>query len=83
MLNSGHIQNKILNGWKLKEVYKSKASMGAKMETLYLTFLSRYPTAEELEVVRNYNKVGVYKSWTDWQDVAWGLMNSPEFLYRH
>ena len=83
MLNSGHIQNKILNGWKLKEVFKSKDSMGAKMEILYLTILSRYPTAEELEVVRNYNKVGIYKSWGDWQDVAWGLMNSPEFLYRH
>jgi hypothetical protein len=83
MLNSGHIQRKIESGPRLKRLFKAKQPMLDKAETLYLTILSRYPTAEEIEVMRNYGNVGAYKKWTDWIDITWSLLNSPEFLYRH
>ena len=40
---------------------------------IYLTILSRYPTDEEMKQVAKMSPV----------DIAWSLINSTEFLYRH
>ena len=52
-----------------------KLTRPEKIEDLYLRFLSRRPTKEELQLVnRKYN--------VNARDIAWLLMNSREFLYR-
>lgn len=49
---------------------------------LYLLILSRYPTQEELRVVTTYAESGSSKRDAVF-DLAWALINSAEFLYRH
>jgi len=83
MLNSGHIQQKLERGPKLKALFASKKSTEAIAEELYLSVLSRFPTAEEMKLVKTYGVEGKRKRPTDWIDITWSLINSPEFLYRH
>ena len=42
----------------------------------------RYVTAEELQAAQAYSQSGVGKRQAA-VDLAWALMNSTEFLYRH
>lgn len=109
MLNSSHIQAKLVQGPKLKAILDSGRKPNEISEDLYLTILSRFPTSEELARVGDYGtrvvpkpprgsksgKAGkggkaspppepiVVKRRDDWVDVAWALINSSEFLYRH
>ena len=52
-------------------------------ERLYLTILSRLPTDADLTVVQQYSKSGATRGRDAWIDLAWALINSPEFLLRH
>ena len=52
-------------------------------ERLYLTILSRFPTDADVKAVEEYAKTGVTKGRDVWIDLAWALINSPEFLLRH
>jgi hypothetical protein len=52
------------------------------VNTLYLTILSRFPTAEEVRTVAEYFQSASVKREAG-VDVAWALINSSEFLYRH
>ncbi len=82
MLNSGHIQQKLERGPNLRALFTSGRKAGEIAEELYLTILSRRPTQEELKTVAEY----VEANRTRGQgaiDVAWSLINSTEFLYRH
>ena len=49
---------------------------------LYLTILSRFPTEEELQVVKTYGQAGS-GSGRVLRDLAWALINNPEFSFRH
>jgi hypothetical protein len=77
LLNSTHVLEKIRRGSKIQGLLKSTDSSEL-LETLYLTILSRRPTdAEEVAV-----------SWQcdsprGAEDLAWALINSDEFLFRH
>ena len=51
-------------------------------KTLYLSILSRFPTQEELRTVAEYAEEASSKREAA-IDLAWALINSPEFLYRH
>jgi hypothetical protein len=54
------------------------------MDRVYLAILSRYPTDEELKVVGAYfQSVPGNNKWPAAVDLAWALINSAEFLYRH
>jgi len=60
----------------------SENQPGEIVTALYLTILSRFPTQDELKTVAEYvqsassrREAGV--------DLAWALINSAEFLYRH
>ncbi len=82
MLNSTHIREKLERGPKLRALFKSGRNAEEIVEELYLTFLSRRPSAEELKIVLEY----VRSSESEGQaanDVAWALVNNTEFLYRH
>lgn len=117
LLNSSHIQNKIETGPKLRQLFLKKSTHGEIATELYLTFLSRYPTAQEMQTVMDYgnfdeNAISVIRipdriekkknrelpakknknknknpvitpELRKWNDIAWSLLNSPEFLYKH
>jgi Protein of unknown function (DUF1553) len=82
MLNSGHIQQKLERGPELRALVTSGRRPVEIAEDSYLTILSRRPTQEELravaEYLRSYRERGGAAV-----DIAWALINSTEFLYRH
>jgi hypothetical protein len=79
MLNSSHIRRKIEESRKLEGLLQSHDKREEAARQLYLTILSRFPTEEELRVVTTYGKT----HWSALSDLAWALINSPEFSYRH
>ena len=94
LLNSSHIQTKLEQGPKLKAILDSGHKPEEIIEELYLTILSRFPTAEEVKSLQEYGppppagKPGKSpakppKRRQDWIDIAWALINSNEFLFRH
>ncbi len=58
MLNSGHIQGKLQQGSHLRAIFTSSRKPDKIAETLYLTILSRFPTADEVKTVEEYGKSG-------------------------
>ena len=83
MLNSSHIQNKIMQGPRLKKLFKSKIDLKKKIDELYLSILSRYPTDEERQIVVEYRKTSKMKPYDVAYDLAWSLINSKEFMLQH
>lgn len=83
MLNSSHIQKKLEQGKLLQAVSMSRANPREAIDGLYLTILSRYPTQKELTVVGTYSRSGSVNGREALIDMAWALINSAEFLYRH
>lgn len=84
MLNSTHIQTKIQRSWRLKALVRNAKGNRPKLtKSIYLTILSRYPTEEELAAVEDYFKTDGINTNQAAVDLAWALINSKEFLYRH
>ena len=83
LLNSSHIQKKLDQSRKLQNLINSKGTPREVASGLYLMILSRYPTEQEWEVVSGYAQAGKVKPRAALVDVAWALLNSAEFLYRH
>jgi hypothetical protein len=53
------------------------------VSAMYLGILSRFPTAEESKIAQAaFQKQGVGRKQCV-VDLAWALMNTTEFLYRH
>ena len=84
-LNSSHIRNKIERSRKLKALLAySRKNPKASIAGLYLAILSRFPTEQELKVIRAYAQDNKGKSSTAaFVDLTWALINSAEFQYRH
>jgi len=82
LLNSSHIQRKLEQG-----AGRLAAVLGARprdvVERVYLTILSRPPTGPELAAVDEYARSGKARGREVVVDLAWALINSAEFLYRH
>jgi hypothetical protein len=83
MLNSGQMQNKLQSGPKLAAMLSSGGKPQQIAERLYLTILSRFPTDADVRAVEEYAKTGAARGRDAWIDLAWALINSPEFLLRH
>ncbi|MCJ7730151.1 MAG: DUF1549 and DUF1553 domain-containing protein, partial [Sedimentisphaerales bacterium] len=83
LLNSSHIQRKIEQSQKLRSLLQSRGNPREVVIGLYLTILSRFPTDEELKIVQAYSPSGAGKGREAAVDLAWALINSAEFLYRH
>jgi len=81
LLNSSHIRRKFEQGRKFQDLVRGKGTPETLLEELYLVILSRPPTATEKDVFKTYggsgNPAGALT------DVAWALVNSAEFLYKH
>jgi len=83
MLNSATIQSKLQNGPKLRAIVSSGGSAQEIAEKLYLAILSRLPTEADVQAAEEHAKTGVANGRDVWIDLAWALINSPEFLLRH
>ena len=83
LLNSSHIQRKIERSQKLRFLFRSSRNPRETITRLYLTILSRFPTENELKVLQDYAQSGDVNGPEVLIDVAWALINSAEFLYRH
>lgn len=82
LLNSSHIQKKIMKGYRLSKLLASTPAPRDRVNLLYLTILSRMPTPAEQKIALNYiassDRVdnGSY-------DLAWALINTSEFSLKH
>lgn len=83
LLNSSHIQRKIEQGPKMRALTNPQGNPQEMVTNLYLTILSRYPTDEELKIAEGYNPDSDQGQRAAYIDLAWALINSPEFLHRH
>ena len=83
MLNSTQVQRKIERSASLLALTRSGKPAREVVDTIYLTILSRYPTDEERKVAEAYAAAGRGVSRPGVLDLAWALLNSAEFLYRH
>ena len=83
LLNSSHLHGKVQICPLVVSARERKAKPGELAESIYLTILSRPPTAEERAAIEshaastNTGAVGVV------EDVVWALLNQPEFFYIH
>ena len=83
LLNSSHIQRKIEQSRMIEYQTQSKKTPREMATGIYLGILSRFPTEAELQKLDDYvqkTKVGNREAAID---LAWALINSAEFLYRH
>jgi len=83
LLNSSHIRQKIERSPELRRIIQSSRNPLETVRMLYLTVLSRFPTEEELKVLRDYSQAGEGGPRELLVDLTWALINSSEFLYRH
>jgi hypothetical protein len=83
LLNSSHIQRKLEQSPKIKYLLKNRDNPRDVVTGLYLAILSRFPTEAELQIAAAYFPAGGADNRAAALDVAWALINSAEFIYRH
>jgi hypothetical protein len=84
LLNSSHIQRKIERSWRLRNLLKTgRWNRREAIKGIYLTILSRNPTAAEMAAAEDYAKAQKLNPHQAACDLAWALVNTKEFLYRH
>jgi hypothetical protein len=81
MLNSSHIQKKLQQGPALQDLARAAKNNDELVTSLYLTILSRYPSADERSLAMKRLQNGPRRDATT--DLAWAMVNSTEFLFRH
>jgi hypothetical protein len=83
LLNSTVVQRKLEQGPKLQALFRAPRNRPRDLiDGLYLAILSRLPTDDELSTVAAYVQAGGPDR-RPMIDLAWVLINSAEFLYRH
>ena len=84
LLNSSHIQRKIEQSPKIQAPAAQPQQIRATWSpALYLAILSRFPTEEELQIAQALFPGRRRRRPAAALDLAWALINSAEFLYRH
>jgi hypothetical protein len=83
LLNSSHILLKLEQSRMIQNQAPSDKTPRAITEAMYWGILSRLPTEYELRKVESYFQSGKAKKREATVDLAWALINSAEFLYRH
>lgn len=83
LLNSSHIKKKVDQMVRSSQMMRARRNPLQLVTELYLTVLSRFPTSEELDSVRDYSQNDEVGDREVLVDLAWALINSPEFQYRH
>jgi hypothetical protein len=71
-------------GNRIDQLLAGQAAPEAILEELYLSALSRWPTAEErAKLLAVLAEGGEEKPRVLWEDVFWGVLSSREFLFQH
>jgi len=84
LLNSTHIQRMIEGSRWLRDLYRRAGGDGREVVAeMYLRILSRAPTTSETETALDYARDGGIDRRQAADDLAWALINTKEFLYRH
>ncbi len=84
LINSTHVQSKIDRSWRLRQAMRTaQGNRRALVEMLYVTILSRRPTPDESAAAVEYMGGKGIGTRNGTIDLAWALVNSKEFLYRH
>ena len=84
LLNSSHIQKKIENSPRLRLwVRTAKGDNRALIRSAYLNILSRHPRLTEMTAALEYFQTDGVSQMQAAADLAWALINTKEFLYRH
>lgn len=79
MINSSHIQRKLEQSVVLRGILRGRLPRQV-VTQLYLTILSRFPTNGEMATALEYLRTSGLNGGLD---LAWALLNSAEFTYRH
>ena len=82
LLNSSHIRNKLEQSQTLRALIQSAGTARKTANLLYLTVLSRQPDDEEVKVFETYSRSASTAQQAG-LDLAWALINSAEFQFRH
>ena len=82
LLNSSDVQRKLQQSRKLQVLIQGVADETQVVNRLYLTILSRVATADETRVAVEYVRAAENRR-VGGLDLAWALLNSAEFRYRH
>jgi hypothetical protein len=84
LLNSSEVRKKIQNSPRLRRlVQANKKNPQQLVRAMYMNILSRPPTPEEQDIAQAYARTEGLRPIEAVEDVAWALINSKEFLYRH
>jgi hypothetical protein len=84
LLNSNDIKNKIERSPVLRQQAEAaKGNRNELIKNIYITILSRYPTQAESNTAEKYFQGEGMTRKAAIEDLAWALINSKEFLYRH
>jgi len=84
LLNSSQVRRKLEQGPSLQALWRENQKRPAEViDALYLTILSRHPSADERQAVQVYAKTAKLPPQQAALDLAWALINSAEFLHRH
>ncbi len=83
LLNSSHIQKKIMNGPRLRKLMTSCQGNPERVNLLYLEILSRMPAPQEQKIALDYMATAEGGSSAGFYDLAWALINTSEFILKH
>ena len=78
LINSNHLRNKIRNGPGIRELLAGTHDSNRACELIYLAILSRRPNEYERHQASQLCDLPNGRF-----DLAWALINSDEFLFRH
>jgi len=83
LLNSSHILGKLRGPGIADLLREGSKRPGQVVDLLYLSILSRHPSAEERRLAMAHFKQAGLLSRDAAIDLAWALINSDEFLFKH
>lgn len=83
LLNSTHIQDKLTRSAALQAIAASRMAVPDKIDALTVLVLCRHATDQEKSAAGAYFAAAGAPQSAAVLDIAWALINTPEFLYRH
>jgi hypothetical protein len=67
----------------MQALLQARGELREVVTNIYLTILSRFPTDDELRIATTYAQSAGGNRRQAGQDLAWALVNSAEFRFRH
>jgi hypothetical protein len=84
LLNAPWIERKLSHaGGFVAKLSRRERDDGKLVEELYLAFFSRLPDAAERRLAGKHLKENAGKRREAVEDLAWGMLNSLEFVFNH